>query len=112
FLFQELPEAFHEVGLDPEGIQGLNVLYELRLVGWCGEAAALERPVIALETNAAPEKLDDLRALALADMHETKGADAPAIPALDEALGADEQVDRGAGQIDLTEHGLGKLGLQ
>src|SRR5690606_21228425 len=45
-------------------------------------------------------------------MHETKGADAPAIPALDKTLGTDEQIDRGTGQVDLPEHRLGKLGFQ
>jgi hypothetical protein len=45
-------------------------------------------------------------------MHETKGADAPAIPAFDKALGTYEQIDRGTGQVDLPEHRLGKFGFQ
>ena len=48
FLFEELPESFHEVSLDPEDIQGLDVLDEFRLMGGGGEAAALERPIMPL----------------------------------------------------------------
>ena len=77
FLFEEVAELRHVVGVDAEDAERLqhadvlgplDALRELRL------AAALEAHVVALEPHAAPEELDDLRALALADVHQAHRA--------------------------------------
>jgi hypothetical protein len=78
---------------------------ELRL------AAALEAQVVALEPHAAPEELDDLRAFALADVHQAHGRDAPAAPALGELLRPDQQVHRRVRLVDLVEQRARELAL-
>ena len=59
-----------------------------------GMAAALEAPLITLQADTAPKELNDLRAFRAPDMHQAHGADAPAVPAFNEFLRADKQIDR------------------
>ena len=114
-LFQEVAELRHVVGVDAEDAEclqhadvlgPLDVLRELRL------AAALEAQVVALEPHAASEELDDLRAFAVAHVHQAHRAHAPAAPALGELLRSDQQVHRRVRLVDLVEERAGKLALR
>src|SRR6266852_4402165 len=97
FLFQELVELRHVVGVDTEDAKRLqhsdvpgprHILRDLRL------AAALEAEIVALEPHTAPEELDDLRTLGGTHVHQRHRAHSPAIPALGEFLRSNEQVHR------------------
>ena len=103
---EEVPELRHVVGMDAEDAERLEHTDVSRLLDAFGEsglAAALEAQVVALEPNAAPEELDDLRAFPPSHVHQAHGRDAPTAPALGELLRPDQQVYRGVRLTDLVE---------
>ena len=106
FLFEEVAELRHIVRADAEDrkrFQHADVLRAFHIIRQLRFAAALEAQAIALETDAATEELDDLRALGLADIHQAHRAHAPTVPALGELLRADQQVDRRMRLVDRVE---------
>src|SRR3990172_229147 len=79
-FFEEVAELRHVICVDSENAQRFQhaeVLGSLDTIGKLRLAAALETQVVALEAHPAPEELDDLRALALADVHQSHRGHAP-----------------------------------
>jgi len=109
FLAKEITEPLHEVRLDAEDVERLQFFDERRMRGGKAFATAFQAPLVALEPDATAEKLNDLCSFALADVHQTHRADPPAIPAFDELLGTDQQIDRRAGVPHTGEHRLREL---
>src|SRR5690554_3191069 len=111
FVLQEIPEGRHEVGANAEDVEGLQQIEVLGCQYRVEPAGAHQAHVAAFQTHAATEKLDDLRAFLLAGVHQAHAGDTPAVPAFDELLGADQQVDRRALAGDFGEDRIGQLRL-
>ena len=73
--------------------------------------AALEAHAVTLQPHTAAEELDDLRALAAPNVHQSHGAHTPAAPALGELLRTNEHVDGGVRLVQLVEQRSGKFPL-
>ena len=87
---------------------GLQQVYVSRVfLRAADERAALEGRAQSLQAHAAAEELDDLGALALTDVEQSHVRDPPAIPALDELLGSDQDVYSRVGLLDLVEKSPG-----
>src|SRR5581483_9819585 len=77
-VFEVLLELAHVVRADAEDVERLQGLDVLGRGLPLEPPAALEREVLALEANTAPEELNDLRSLVAPDVHQAHGADPPA----------------------------------
>ena len=110
FFLQVFLELLHELRAHAEDIQRFKQIDVVRLdaAGFVHEAAAFQTKVVAFEPDAAPEKLDDLRAFRLADIHQAHRADAPTAPAFREFLRADEHIDPGIAVVQAGKKGVGK----
>ena len=88
---------------DAKSFQHADVLGPRHIIGQLRLAAALEAQVVALEAHATTKKLNDLRTLGGAHIHQPHGAHTPTVPPLSELLGADEKVYRRVRLVDLLE---------
>src|SRR5690606_5157958 len=114
FLFEELAELFAVVGTDAEDVQRfeqVDVPGPFQRRGEGCTHAALEAHAVTLQPHTAAEELDDLRALAAPNVHQSHGAHTPAAPALGELLRTNEHVDGGVRLVQLVEQRSGKFPL-
>ena len=92
FFAQIILEGGHIAGTHPENIQCLQLvqMHAFWPLVW---QAPLKRKALTLETHAAPEQLNDLRAFPLSHIEQAHGGDTPAAPAFGELARADQHVE-------------------
>src|SRR5262249_14378240 len=98
FLREEVAKLGHIVCANAEDVERLqcgDMFRALERIEQSRFRTPFQAHVVALKTDASPEKLNDLRTFALADVHQAHGAHTPTAPAFSELLGADKNVDRG-----------------
>ena len=85
-----MPHVVGAYSEDIERFQQVDVVWAIHIYDTAAPFEAEPKP---FEPHATTEELDNLRAFRPSDVHQPHRADAPAIPAFGELLGADQDVD-------------------
>ncbi len=92
---QVLLEGRHVIGTHTKNVQCFQ-LVQMRALGSLRWRCPLEGKRLALQPNATPKKLNDLRAFALAHVQQAHGGNAPAAPTFGELARTDQHLNLAA----------------
>ena len=108
FLTQIVLEGGHITGANAEDVQRFQ-FFEMHTLWPQMRQSAFQRESFALEANAAPKQLDDLRSFALAHVQKTHGRNAPTAPALCELSRTDEHIEMAISVVQCAEQRTAKV---